>query len=158
MRLSIIFILLVSLQFSFAQNKGTITGNIQDADTEEELIGVNIINSEGVGTTTDFDGNFTLVLPIGEHLLRITYIGYETVEKVIEVKSNGNPPIKIEMTYEAQEFDELVVSGSKYAKRVSEEVISIEVIKPELMDNTNAIRLDELANKVSGLQVSDGPS
>ncbi|MCP4123094.1 MAG: TonB-dependent receptor [Bacteroidetes bacterium] len=141
---------------SFAQDKGTLTGTVMDADSKESLIGVNISTPDGQGTTTDFDGLFTITLPAGSHDLTFSYIGYETVIKTVALTSGTNPPMDVEMGFESIEFDEVVVSGSRYAKRVSEEVISIEVIKPSLADNTAAIKLDDLAKRVTGLSVADG--
>ncbi len=134
---------------------GTIKGVITDAETKETLIGVNLITTDGVGTITDYDGNYILTLPIGVHELKISYVGYEVITKTIEF-TDGIQIIDIEMQYEANQFDDIVVSASKYARRASEEVISIEVIKPKLIDNTNAIRLDDVLKKVSGINIADG--
>ena len=154
--------LILTLSFLFligalnAQENGTITGRILDEDTKDPLIGVNIVSLEGQGTTTDLEGNFELSLTVGRHELVFTYIGYETINRIVRVKTTDNTPFYIDMLYESIEFDEIVVSGSRYAKRASEEVISIEVVKMSLADNTVAIRLDDLAKRVPGLTVSDG--
>jgi len=152
--ITMFFALLAS--WSFAQEKGTLTGSVMDSDSKESLIGVNILTGEGLGTTTDFDGNFNISLPIGSYVLTFSYIGYQSLEYLVDVSSGTNPPINVELNMESIEFDEIVVSGSRYAKRASEEVISIEVIKPNLADNTAAIKLDDLAKRVTGLSVADG--
>lgn len=139
----------------FAQDKGTIKGQIVDATTNEELIGVNLITNTGVGTVTDIDGNYVLTLPIGEYVLTISYVGYQKLTQIITVTSNEQT-LNLTMESADNEFDDVVISGSRYAKNVSEEVISIEVIKPDLADRVNAIRADDLLNKVSGVTITDG--
>lgn len=152
----VIFIALILFTGSLlAQVKGTLEGTITDGETNETLIGVNIITNESTGTTTDFDGNYTLTLPIGKYELKISYVGYETIKAKVEIKE-GTTTLNFAMEYQAKEFDDVVISGSRYAKRASEEVISIEVIKPQLADKTNSIRLDDLIKKVSGVNVADG--
>lgn len=141
---------------TMAQEKAELTGTVRDQLSKESLIGVNILAADGTGTTTDFDGAFRLVLPPGDYELTFSYIGYETLKRAVSLQPGANAPIHVEMEQESIEFDEIVVSGSRYAKRVSEEVISIEVIKPGLADNVVAIRMDELARRVTGFNVADG--
>ncbi len=54
--LSIIVFLCLTVS---AMAQQIVSGTIVDATTGETLIGANILFSEGVGTYTDFDGNFT---------------------------------------------------------------------------------------------------
>ena len=54
-------ILLVSFNNLFAQTTRTLKGNIKDKKTAESLIGASVmIKGTNTGTSTDFDGNFTL--------------------------------------------------------------------------------------------------
>lgn len=70
--------------------KATITGKILDGKTAESLPGVTI-NAEKlkIATTTDANGNFSLTLPVGEHLLKLSSIGYEENARKIKLVSNG---------------------------------------------------------------------
>ena len=56
------------------QQGRTVTGKIID-DTGEPLIGVSVlVKGTTVGTITDFDGNYSLEVPSGKHILVISYI------------------------------------------------------------------------------------
>lgn len=61
---------------------GTVQGQVLDAATGEALSGANV---EVLGTTygvaSNFGGFFTLKLPVGEHTLRVSVIGYEAVTR-----------------------------------------------------------------------------
>lgn len=45
----------------------TIKGKINDKSNGETLIGVNIFNQDNVGATTNIDGEYSLMLSVGEH-------------------------------------------------------------------------------------------
>lgn len=84
-------LLLVSIVFSlsaaFAQaGQGTIKGKMIDNTSGEPLPFANIIVMQGgnqiTGTTTDFDGKFTITaLPPGKYNVRAIYVGYENIER-----------------------------------------------------------------------------
>ena len=78
----VLFGLFISF-YSFAQT--TISGKITDAITGESLIGATIIFGKGKGTSTDFDGNYSLSIQSGERNLKISYVGYKEISKTITV-------------------------------------------------------------------------
>lgn len=77
--------LIILVNFGYASEgklTQTIRGKVIDEDTRQSIIGANIIvlNSEPFkGTTTDLDGNFTLIeVPVGRVSIQISFLGYET--------------------------------------------------------------------------------
>ncbi len=136
---------------------GTLKGIVTDASTGEGLIGVNLFSDKGAGTSTGINGDYQLKLVPGKHVIKCTYIGFTPFEKEVDIKVDEEITLNIPMSAEAINIgEEFVISGSRYEKKVSEEVISIEIIKPDLIDKTNATRLDDVLRKVSGLNVADG--
>ncbi|MEZ4880332.1 MAG: TonB-dependent receptor plug domain-containing protein [Chitinophagales bacterium] len=149
-------ILLLFTIVSFAQSV-TIKGNIKDAKTDEPLIGVNIVEKDGAGTVTDFEGNYELTLE-GKDAYEITYsyLGYKDIVKIFS-NNQSNYTTDINLEEEAILLgDEVVITGSLFEKKASEEVISIEVVKPDLIANVNPTRIDEALRRVSGMNVADG--
>ena len=62
----------------------TITGRVIDNDTEEGIPFCNIfIEGEGIGTTSDFDGYYTLVLEQYYDSLSVSALGYNNVKTTI---------------------------------------------------------------------------
>jgi outer membrane receptor protein involved in Fe transport len=153
--------LLLILFFSwntFAQN-GTVTGKVTDAKSGDALIGVNITAGKNeISTITDLNGSFELALTPGNYTLTFTYIGYAEFIKTISIQSGEQIAVDVSMEEEAKNVlgDELVITGSLFQKKASEEVISIEVIQPKLIQNTNVTRIDEVVRRVSGVNVADG--
>lgn len=62
-----------------------ITGKVIDASTGEALIGATIMYGKGQGTATDFDGNFSILIPTGERSIKVSYVGYKEIDKIITV-------------------------------------------------------------------------
>ncbi len=80
--LVILFLYRFSLRSVYSQNNGKLTGKIIDANTDEPLIGVNIIlKGTYYGAASDINGKFTIenITP-GTYNVRISFIGYKTVE------------------------------------------------------------------------------
>lgn len=150
-------LLLFIFNIVFAE-KGTLTGIITDSTTKENLIGVNITASNNQGTVTDSDGKFSLTLEEGSYTINISYLGYATATEKVTITANQTTELNIALITEAKNVlgDELVITGSLYQKRASEEVISIEVIKPRQLATSNVLRIDDIARRISGLNVADG--
>ncbi|MBB3696955.1 SusC/RagA family TonB-linked outer membrane protein [Flammeovirga yaeyamensis] len=82
-------------------------GRVTDADSNEPLPGVNvIIQNTTQGTTTNFDGEFTLAVASGESIV-VSYIGY--TEQIVPITTQTKLDIKLSVDVEA--LDEVVVIG-----------------------------------------------
>ena len=59
---------------AIGQEKFTVSGNVQDGNTGEELIGVSIIDqATSSGTVTNVYGFYSLTLPAGKHNIIYSY-------------------------------------------------------------------------------------
>lgn len=86
----------------------TVQGTVFSSDNEEALPGVNIIvKNTDIGTTSNVDGEFSLVVPSENDTLVFSYIGYETLEEPIAGRSN----LDILLVPQAIVGEELVVVG-----------------------------------------------
>ena len=91
MRGSIFLLTLCSVMF-FSEKSVSQTilrGKVLDDNTGEVLIGATILYGKGKGTVTDFDGNYTISLPSGKRSLKVSYVGYRPVEKVVEINTQS---------------------------------------------------------------------
>lgn len=139
----------------FAQN--IISGKVLDSKSKEAIIGANV-DCGTYSTITDIDGKFEISVEDGKYDLLISYLSYITYKKVIELSNNQTLNVDILLDEEAKNVlgQDVVITGSLFERKASEEVISIEVVKPQLMLGVNAVRIDEIARRVSGLNVADG--
>jgi hypothetical protein len=116
----ILFFLILSLA-SFTSGHAqheTVSGKILDADTQEPLAFVNIsLEKNGVGTTSNIEGRFTLMLPhnyVGN--INFSFVGYENVK--IHTKELQNPCL-IKLKKDVKQLQDVVVlAGENPAYRI----------------------------------------
>lgn len=153
-------LLCVSLFFTLPAlaQSGKVSGTITDTETGETLIGVNLkLGSDpSVGTATDIDGNYVLQVPAGKVELQVTYVGFEDVSRIVEVASGGSVIVNFQLAPESRLMNQVVITGSKFEKRLGEETVSMEIIKPSQLANINATSVEDAIERVPGVNVLDG--
>lgn len=96
-----IFVFSQSVQFS---------GKIIDAKTQEVLPGASIyIPNTSIGTTSDFEGNFSLQLPIQAKEIVISYIGFTTVNVPLNISEGNNFKKTIRLRESSTNLKELII-------------------------------------------------
>lgn len=122
MKITLTVILIFVIAFAQAQETITITGQIIDQETKETLPFVSVsVNDEATneivtGTITDDNGRFEIKdLATGKYIVKITYLGFETVER--KIASGGLNPIfdlgKIELKSSAEALDEVTIQAKR---------------------------------------------
>ena len=109
-------ILLTALVLCSFQKASAQTGNIQGLITDVNGIyvpGANVvIESLKKGDVTDFDGKFTIVsIPVGKHVLKVSYLGYKEITKEVEVKEGETTKVTFVLKNESIELDEIKVKA-----------------------------------------------
>jgi iron complex outermembrane receptor protein len=141
-----------------------LSGKVIDDTNKEGLYGVNIIitnanellsNKQQLGTTTDFDGVYKVALYPGTYKVKFVYIGFEEVEKTVELIVGKPVVIDINLVQSAEIIDEVVVSAGKYEQKLSEVTVSMEVIKPSAIENNNSFDISDALNQVAGVDIND---
>ena len=147
-RLFLFSLLLFSLTINvFSQQKGQVTGVIKDAETGETLIGVSIyVEKLHVGTTTDERGRYALDLPLGEQVLRVSYIGYRTLNKTVSVGSKPQT-VNMKLKPESEQLSEVEVTSERKDRNVSAMAMSVQTLDmitikkiPALMGEVDVIK------------------
>lgn len=138
--------------FGSVYSQTQISGSVGDSETMSGIPGVNvIIDGTNIGTVTDFDGNFSLNtsrdLPL---TIVISYVGY-SAERV-EVTS-ANQDISV-MLSAGQNLEEVVISASRRAQKVTEAPASVSVISTRQIENSpQASEPARLLVSVPGVQI-----
>jgi len=70
--------------FGFSQ-KASIHGTITDKITGDNLIGVSLMYAQGKGVISDLDGKYSLNLDYGTYTFKVSYVGYNLVERKVVV-------------------------------------------------------------------------
>ena len=114
---------------SSAQDKFTLSGTIMDANTNETLIGVNVVIPQlKVGVTTNEYGFYSITLPQGIHIVQISSLGYKIMEESIDLNQNSKKNFILYSNETA--LKEVIVNSNK---------TTIDIKKPEMSVNKLSI-------------------
>lgn len=139
---------------AFAQGY-TLSGKIVDSDSNTPLIGVSILNSDNLGVSSDIDGNYQLALDNGDHTITFSFIGYE--KKKVQVNINGaNKQLNVKLSPQTLDLDIVVISAGKFEQDLSEITVSMDVLKPSLIENKNTTNMEDLLQQSPGVSIVDG--
>lgn len=106
-KFSTFFLLMLLSVFPLIAQNVTITGVISDKVTGETLIGAKVLQKgTNNGTITNFDGNFTISVPLNS-ILEISYVGFQSKEVTV----SSNAPLVIVLETNDKILDEVVVVG-----------------------------------------------
>lgn len=152
-----LFVLFVTLicQLGSAQT-AIFSGVITDANTKEPLIGATVFLNNQTGTATDIDGSFKIVTSEGSYTFTASYVGYEKQSATITLTERTSLVVDIALKPIDGILNTIVVTGSKFEKKLGEETVTIDVIKSDLIQNTNDVKLDQTIQRIPGVSVIDG--
>lgn len=139
-----------------AQNIGSVKGTVKDQSNAETIPGAVVTIDKKISSATDVDGNYFLTVSEGEHTIECQFIGFAPFQQTITIKSNDTLKLDILLKNGNKLLDEVVVSAGKFEQKLSDVTVSMEVIKPALIENKNTQSLDIIMNQVPGVVVSDG--
>ena len=153
---------LVALSFCAHAQKFTISGNLADQASGENLIGASIYNAlSGQGTTTNTYGFYSITLPRDSVHLRISYVGYATQDLKFFLQHDTTIAIRLSA---GSTLQEVVIRGTK-EDRIQESTrmgtidVPIEQIKsmPAFMGEVDVLKVLQLLPGVSaGSEGSSG--
>lgn len=150
----------------YSQENRTITGIILDEADQSPIPGASIfvennsisnktslagiIQSEGIGTTTDFDGKFTLKIGKNITSLRVTFMGYKSYTLELDAQKNYT----INLKSETAKLQEVVVTGYQ---KIEKRKLTSAVTKIDMaaIQQTGVSSIDQLlVGQIAGVAVS----
>ncbi len=150
-----LLLFIFSVNFSFSQN-AILKGKISDSKSKETLVGVNIIIDKISGVISDNDGNYKIEIKQGEHKVIFQYIGYKKQTIKINLTAGEERIINIDLEAEVTELEQIVVSAGRYEQKLSDIIVSMQVIKPAIIENTNTTNIESIISMMPGVDVIDG--
>lgn len=135
------------------QERGRISGTILD-ESGTPIAGVTVsISDRGITTSTDDQGKYSIDVPTGLHIIKVSSIGYITQELSIRVTSNTNERHNFTLASDNDKIDEVVVVGYGTSKK-TDVTGSTSTISTKQFENAPATRIDQLLQgQASGVDV-----
>ncbi|SKA10137.1 Outer membrane receptor proteins, mostly Fe transport [Chitinophaga eiseniae] len=144
------------------QTHGRIRGKVVDAKNEP-LPGVTVAAQGGLGTITNVDGSYELVVTPGVYSLSFSFVSYET-RKVTEitVKDKEIVPLNVVLKNSGSRLKEVTVTGN-YRKASIEGLYALQKNNAAITDGISAEQIartpdknmGEVLKRVSGLATMD---
>lgn len=121
-------------------------------ENDEALIGVNIlVKNTSKGTSTDFDGMYSLEDVDDDAVLVVSYVGYQTQE----VPVDGRSVVNITLSSDAEMLDEVVVTALGLKRSEKSLGYSVGNVSGEDVNRGNQENvLNGLAGKIPGVSIS----
>ena len=145
----ILFILiLLNSKVFFSQTKGIVL----DASNGDPIIGARIVLSSGQKSITSNSGEFILSNVKYPNSLVVSMMGFisETV------KLSKDTLLTINLKTQVQEISDVVVTASRRNQNIEDVPISMEIIKPELINNKGFSNLEQAVDQSPGVYAMDG--
>lgn len=152
----IVFIALSSFAFS-QTGTGVLKGTIYEKGSKDAIIGatIQLLSDLSKGVASDLEGNYVLVLDSGYHKLLCSYLGLQSDTFTIHIIENQITQKNFTLKQEGKTLETVVVSSGKFEQKLEELTVSMEVIKPSLINNKNTTSIETVLEQVPGLTIID---
>jgi len=128
-------ILYLSINFIYSQDKYTLSGYVLDENSNESIIGANIIiPSINSGTITNTYGFFSITLPEKNYEIQISSIGYKNISTKIDLIKNVNTTFFL--TQNIENLEEVVVIKDAEEIDITKPVMSLNILSNQTIKQT----------------------
>ena len=153
---NIIYIFCVLLFFSAKAQTSDIQIKVISESENEPIFGATVYFEElEKGAVTDFDGIATFnEIPNGEHIIIVSFLGFETLKTTIQIPSNSDLIFKLKSG--GNELDEVVLQSSRSTRTVKKIPTRIEFIGVEEMGEKaimNPTNISMVLRESTGIQM-----
>ena len=135
--------------YSFSQ---TITGRVIDSKVGEPIVGARVESLSGEKALTNYDGEFSMDITQFPVTIVTTYVGYTNDTTVVEKEGS----VKIKLISSDNVLKTIVVSAGRRSQELEEVPISMEILKPELIDSKGFADLEQVVDQSPGVYAMDG--
>ena len=145
-------ILVFALLFTSLNFQSQVIGKVIDGKSKEPISGAKVVSSDGTKLFSGADGQFKISPASYPITLVISMIQFVNDTLVI----SGPGEVKILLNEPVKDFQTVVISAGKRKQTVEEIPVSMEIIKPQLIDNKGITDLEQAVDQTPGVFTMDG--
>ena len=133
-------------------SQSTVSGLVTSVDDQQPILGANVIvKGTTNGTSTDFDGNYTLDNVSTDDVLVFSFIGFKTLEVNVGIQTQ----INVQLETDAQALDEVIVSIGYGTMKKSDVTGALTSVSAKSFDKQPLTRIDQaLQGRAAGVSVT----
>lgn len=155
-KLTIITFLITCFTTILSAQKGTVQGRIINSADQQPLSSISVAaQGTNVGAYSDDKGNFKLSLDPGTYNIQFSSMGFKTLIKKVTVAADQTATVNVTMEEDSQVLGMFVKTEGKYEKNIEEVTVTLEVVKPSLIQNKNNTSVEQTLQQVPGLTIVD---
>jgi outer membrane receptor for ferrienterochelin and colicins len=147
----------VSIMGSIITQAQTASFSGKVSDENNSLAGVAVaISNLNIGTVTDKDGVYSFArLKEGSYKLRISFIGYRTIEKNINLTVGANPQLDFTLQEDLLNLSEVMVTGTRTQVERYNSPIIVSSLDAKTFEATQSLIVADGLNFSPGLRVEN---
>ena len=147
-----LFFLIILTNYVSAQNLQQVSGFLLDGKTKEGIYGAKVVSKNGEKTLSETDGSFRLSISSFPTLLVFSKDGYRSDSLTV---SNGGE-ISMKLFPNLLEIETVVVTAGRRDQKIEDVTISMEILKPALINNKGFTNLEQVVDQSPGVYAMDG--
>lgn len=142
--LKILTTVILAIGFSSAYSHGNLVeGTVRDSLSDERLVGASVIlNNDQSIIYTDARGNFRFDgLEDGIYTIRISFIGYKTIQKTFSVSGNETVRLTFKLSASPLNLNEVTITGSLAPEHTMTTINRIDIGLRPLKSSQDVLRM-----------------
>lgn len=154
---NLILVFFVLFCFSQMQSQNVLKVVVKDQESKEPLSGAKAV-LKGTSNTGSADGTGLLEIkniPDGRQVIVFSHVGYETVTDTFSFPFTGQQPLEVFLYASAEEFDEVIVEGTRSNRSIDDIPTRVEVLTEEIDEAStmDPSKIAHLLTHSTGIQV-----
>ncbi len=143
---------LLACLYAEAQQTTRLNGKVTDKSNGHPLVGADVyIQTLQKGTASAANGTYSLEIPDGIYEISISYVGYKTQKKRIQL--NGKERyLNVQLTAISEHLNEVTIIGKSKTQALRENAMPVSVINMEQLQGMVG-NISDILSKTSGMQV-----
>lgn len=153
-------LVLIGIVLSFdvwCQSEGTLNGYVRD-ENGKPIVDAAVIYKKDItrGALADDKGFYEMKVPAGEALLICRYSGMITDTLTVIIKEGETISQDVVLLPIILELEDVDVKVGKFDRPFEEQTVSMEIIRPEMIENKNTRSIETALDQTPGLNILDG--
>ncbi|UHG94488.1 TonB-dependent receptor [Spirosoma oryzicola] len=123
------FAFILFIKSVVAQTSYTLSGTVRDSASQQPLVRAAVVldyEKITTGTYTDGQGNFTITIPSGRHVVVIRQLGYVPYRTVLFLRQNTTLAVRLPSV--ASQLEEVIVTSKGYDRNVRQPLLGVSQI------------------------------
>ncbi len=141
-----------------AQSFCRLKGIVFDTGMKERVAGATVYDANDISTgeLSNANGTYELHLSPGRHKIICAVMGMKADTSILFLDSSIVTIHDFVLKYESNQIQTLVVSAGRYEQKLQDITVSMDVLKPNLIENKNSTNIKQTLEQAPGLNILDG--